>query len=87
VKAHLIDSETPLIEGQTYSALCGAEVKHCVFVYMFNTDCAEEFLGALSTINTCRKCFQVEIEKRYVYGIVPAQEAMEHDRKLVESAA
>ena len=86
MKAHLLDSEVPLIEGQTYTAICGAEVSQAVFVYMFNTDHAEEFLGALSSINTCKKCYQLEIEKRYVYGILPGQEAM-HESEELEAVA
>lgn len=76
MKAHLLDSEDPLIEGEDYRALCGDEISNSVFVYMFDTDAAEEFLSALSAVNTCRKCCTAGLDKRYVYGIVSGQELM-----------
>lgn len=87
MKAHLIASEVPLIEGQTCTAACGAEIKRCIFVYMFNTDHATEFLAALSAVNTCSKCYRQPLDNRYVYGLVSADQIDRDKIQSEESAA
>jgi hypothetical protein len=85
MKAHLIDSDEPLREGITYTALCGAVVRDATFVFFFNDD-ATNFRESLNTLNTCRHCIDLEIEKRYVYGILPAEHATE-PVELIETMA
>jgi hypothetical protein len=74
MKAHLLDSDDPLREGLTYKALCGKEVKDSSFVFMFDVDAEScNFYDSLNKLNTCGKCLDITIEKRYVYGVVQAQ--------------
>lgn len=40
MKLHLLNSESPLIEGENYSAICGKEISKASFVFRFE---AEEF--------------------------------------------
>lgn len=77
MKAHLKDSETALREGESYEALCGVEVPNVAFVYVFDTGFVPEFLGSLSAINTCSKCYRKLVTKRYIYGLIPG-EASKH---------
>jgi len=74
MKAHLLDSDDPLREGLEYIALCGKRVPDSSFVFMLDVDAEScNFYDSLNSLNTCPKCLNVEIEKRYVYGIRQAQ--------------
>jgi len=73
MKAHLTSSDDPLIEGHTYIALCREEIPKSVFVFMFNTETAN-FRESLNSINTCAKCLGIEVQGRYVYGLIEGQD-------------
>ena len=74
MRAHLISSDDPLREGLKYFAICGAEVPHAVFQFFFRDD-VYEFSQALSSLNTCRRCYEAQrhLTGMYVYGIVSAK--------------
>jgi len=74
MKAHLICSDIPLEEGKDYFAACGDVIQRAVWVYMFDTDHSREFLASLSAVTTCSHCYRKELEERYVYGMVSADE-------------
>lgn len=84
MKAHLADSNTPLKEGSDILANCGAQVPNGRFVFLWNNDEYPEFLS-VSMTRICHKCAELELEKKYVYGVVSGQEAMDEARKGVES--
>jgi hypothetical protein len=69
-----------MIEGQTYSVLCGKEILHAKFVRMW--DSIETGLPAkLLNCRCCRKCLDKLAadsdpwkRERYIYGIVSGSE-------------
>ena len=73
MKAHILISAEPLVQGRTYQAQCGAEVKRSYFVFTFD----EEF-GQSVTFNAmlcCAKCLSSQMGAgRYIYGLVEDQE-------------
>jgi hypothetical protein len=77
MKVHLIDSEEPLQEGSDLVPFCQLgktnprPVKKAAFAFMVDGDITSE---DLSNIGNCRNCREMEIEKRYVYGIYAGQE-------------
>ena len=73
MKCHLLDSDEPLKEFTSLTALCGKEIQNAVFVIRFNHD-VTSFAESLNRINTCAQCLDVELGKRYVYGLVSGQE-------------
>ena len=69
MRAHLRDSDSPIVEGNTITANCGKDVPNARIVLMWD---AQE-VGRCLTIPTrgvCRKCFVIPPTERYVYGIV-----------------
>ena len=86
MKAHLADSENPLKEGSDVQANCGEIVRNCHFVFLWDNENFPEFLS-VSMTRICRKCSQLELGKKYVYGIVCAQELIEAKREEVKAAA
>ena len=88
MKAHIANSPEPLREGSDIQAICGHLVKNVVFAYMFDTGIAPEFLGGMTTINTCKDCFRIPLSNQYVYGLLPGAEIRpKHEEKEVEVAA
>lgn len=77
-KVHLRDSEEPLKEGQDHIAICGERIPKAVYVFMWNEDSGFSFAEQVQRrLNVCRKCRELEIGKRYVYGLVSGQEREE----------
>lgn len=73
MKAHITDSVDPLREGETLTANCGAEIANAYFVFYVDTSAG---IGAqLNSLMTCKSCRETMSGKRYIYGIVPGQEA------------
>lgn len=89
MRCHLTDSDEPLHEGGDQVALCGTPINKARFVFMFDRD-FDDFLESANTLLFCRICSELEIEKRYVYGILSGQEALDwearHGREMVEAA-
>lgn len=77
-RAHLLDSDEPLMAGENYTALCGAEVKNAQFACAFDDELIgglfSEFLADNSS-RFCRRCQMLEIEKRCVYALVDGETA------------
>jgi hypothetical protein len=75
MKSHLISSESPLLEGQNYVALCGKVVPRATWVF-FAVDPSrmEPFLASFNPIRDCSKCWFGKIPSGLVYGMVPGEE-------------
>ena len=86
MKAHLADADSPLKEGSDVIANCGVIVKNVHFVFLWDNENFPEFLS-VSMTRICRKCAHLELEKKYVYGIVCAQELLDAAREELEVAA
>lgn len=72
MKAHLLDSNFPLVSGSDYEALCGKTVPNSHFAFMWD----EQSMGSgleLSPLLVCRKCREAEKGKRYVYGLISGE--------------
>jgi hypothetical protein len=83
IKAHLLDSESPLVSGQTYISKCGAEIRNAVMVFMWD---AQE-LGRLqvSASRLCQFCWFAKYKLRYLSGMVPGEVAKQmENREQVE---
>lgn len=83
MKAHIFCSTEPMRERLDRTAMCGEIVPCAVWVYHFNSEQNREFLGAISAVNTCIKCFRAPWPDGYIYGMVSAEEA---DAQRVEEA-
>jgi hypothetical protein len=86
MKAHLIDTAEPLKEGSDVEAICGELVRNVVFAYMFDSVLAPEFVTGMNTINTCRTCYRIPLNKQYVYGLLPGAE-IRPEHESAEAAA
>jgi hypothetical protein len=77
LKAHLKDSEDPLIEGQDYTAVCGKMVHKAAFTFVFTQ--GELSHISLSTIMFCKDCIKTPplgpLSGRYLYGMVDGETA------------
>lgn len=74
MKAHLLDSDIPILEGSTVTANCGKMVPNVKAVFMFDYE-----FGQSATFNVflvCSACQEIEGSKRghYIYGILNGQE-------------
>jgi hypothetical protein len=88
MKAHLIDADAPVKEGSDLIVNCGATVPNGRFVFLWDSEEYPEFLS-VSMTRVCRKCASLELEKKYVYGVVSGQEVMDAEsveREAVEAA-
>lgn len=73
MKAHLLDSDIPILEGSTVVVNCGQHVPNCKFVMMWDAQELDEIdLGWMR--NLCRKCIEQRVDRRYIYGILNGQE-------------
>jgi hypothetical protein len=86
LQPHFCDSDEPLKEGFDIIANCGALVPNAEFVFLWNNDEFPEFLS-VSMTRICRTCAQLELEKRYVYGIIAAQEILDATCDELEAVA
>ncbi len=74
MKAHLKPSEEPLRAGEDHEALCGAIVKKAEFIMFVDTNLAGHC--QVNSFHFCRACWtQPTFGKRYLYGLIPGQEA------------
>ncbi|HEY1462529.1 MAG TPA: hypothetical protein VGF44_03835 [Terriglobales bacterium] len=83
-KAHLTESEDPLISGKTYRAKCGAEIPNAVLVFMWDA----QALGRpqVAAANMCRFCWCSNYNLRYLSGIIPGEMAKQMENlELVEA--
>ena len=85
MKAHLVVSQEPLIEGEGEDqvARCGVIVPKAHFEFWFDSGspAAAEIMLSLSSISTCSKCLQIGADNKgkYWYGAVPGQEARDFE--------
>ena len=73
---HLADSSEPLtLTGGDQRVLCGEIVSHAMPVMLLD-DLVVDADGIVgSNLGAfCRHCLQIEIEKRYIYGLVAGEE-------------
>lgn len=76
MKAHLKDSDSPIVLGRKVTANCGQEIPNTAFVFLWDEGFEpSEFLNGLQI---CRKCLEIPRTSRYVYGVVNAQEIRTH---------
>lgn len=75
MKAHLKDSDSPIVEGNKIVANCLTLIPNARIVMMWDaTEMGQSF--EMPTRNICKFCHALEITGRYVYGIVSGQEAL-----------
>lgn len=74
MKAHLKDSDSPIVEGKTITANCGKDVPKAQIVLMWDSQEMGENLAFGK--NVCSKCLLTPPSERYVYGIVSGGEAL-----------
>jgi len=83
MRAHLLDSDDPLHEGDSLTAKCGIEVPHSHFVFYLD----QEYSMGISPLNRflfCTRCLMKSVgDRRYLYGLIPGQVALtgEEDRR------
>jgi hypothetical protein len=70
VKAHLLDSDAPIIEGSTVTANCGKKIKKVKFVMMWDAQQMGTEILIDAYVNVCLKCMKRDWEQSYIYGIV-----------------
>jgi hypothetical protein len=73
MKAHLLTSDFPLVDGQTQTADCGTEVEPAWIQWCWDSLDAGTTIP-LSTMVLCSKCVHVALgssyaRQRYLYGI------------------
>jgi hypothetical protein len=81
MRAHLLSSELPALEGSGYTMPCGAKIQRAKFALIWDSQVMGE-PAALSTMMFCKKCvvaFGNEVlqgtgagARRYLFGIVEA---------------
>jgi len=77
MKHHYAISNTPLRQGATVKAMCGAEVPKAQFAAMIDLAQAGDKFTATPARGLCRKCFDKDWEnKRLLYVVASGQEAM-----------
>lgn len=77
MKAHLRDSDDPLVEGRDQTANCGAKVSSVKFVFFWDASSSLKFEWE-TLFGCCVKCRQLPPsgkEGRYIYGIVNGEES------------
>jgi len=77
VKVHLKATDEPLKSGKDHVALCGAIVKRAEFPMIWDADIIGHRTFALAGF--CMKCREKDFNGRYVYGLIPGEEAKQHD--------
>lgn len=77
MKAHLKDSDTPLVEGQDQVANCGAIVPKAAFVFMWDSE-SDVANISIQLGKFCRGCAapvdSTSPGKRYMYALLPGEE-------------
>lgn len=76
MKHHFLNSNSPLKEGQDFTAICGAEVKQAHFAALLDCAVVGYSFAAQAVRGMCRKCNDGELPKRFVYIACCGQEAM-----------
>jgi hypothetical protein len=77
IKTHLKQPDEPLKEGQNYFSLCGDVVPQAAFVFMWDEIAMGAMGGLDMSLRLCRRCREMELTKRYIYGIRAAGEQVE----------
>lgn len=76
MKSHLISSDTQLVEGKTYTALCGKEVPRAKWVF-FAVDAGRmhNFVVSFDPLRDCKDCwFGREIPDGLIYGMIEGEQ-------------
>ena len=75
MKAHLKDSDSPIVEGNKIAANCLTLIPNARIVMMWDSaEMGQELL--IYNLNICRKCAEAPVKGRYMYGIVSGGEAL-----------
>jgi len=74
VKIHLQRVDEPLKAGEDIQALCGALVARAEFALYADTDYPE--VAHLNSTAVCGKCYAILGFGKYVYALVPGEEAI-----------
>ena len=77
MKFHFANSDNPLKEGSTVKGLCGTEIPRSAFIA--HTDLQEITVHPYKPSKCCRKCWDAEWPKRFLYVVCSGQEAMTAD--------
>lgn len=82
MKAHLLDSDEPLVAGQDQTALCGQVVSKAYFVFCLNV--GPSLGNALSARFFCRKCGEKvgATTGNYVYSLIDGEQAKHLEAEL-----
>jgi len=75
MKAHLVTSEAPIMDGFPVTGVCDFPIQHCQIVYMWDALAMGPI--AMSTLICCQKCWgrlrSFPTDQRYVYGCIEAK--------------
>jgi hypothetical protein len=82
-RPHIVTSEEPIREGSGVTAHCGEPIAKAAFAFAWDGDIMGHYDLRLG--GCCRKCCAADLsDRRYVYGVVEAQEAMLERRESEE---
>lgn len=74
MRYHFANSDSPLKEGNTVAVVCGRDIPHAAFIA--SADLCEISVQPYHLGKTCRKCWDAEWPKRFLYVVCSGQEAM-----------
>lgn len=76
MKVHFLDVPEPTLqEGEDLTANCGAVVKGAAFAMKFDFELGD--ISEWNSLRVCGDCLNLEMDHRFVYGLVSGQETKE----------
>jgi hypothetical protein len=76
MRVHLIQQEEKMVDGQTYTALCGEKVENSKSVCMWDEIAVGSVWNETLPTSTCWKCknkLLTTYDPQYIFGIVDAR--------------
>ena len=77
MRAHVMQSDIPVAEGQDLTANCNEIVPKAKFVFWF--DASTACVRSINSFVMCRECGTSFLSKRYIYGILHGEEAKQSE--------
>jgi len=74
MKIHLQRVDDPLKAGEDIEALCGAMVAKATFALWADTEYPD--VASINAIAVCSKCYSIRGAGKYIYALVPGEEAI-----------
>jgi hypothetical protein len=85
MKLHLITSEEPPKNGETLTAVCGAEVPNARTVFWWDDDFEPIWGEFVFSYRPCSKCVSMDLGKRYIAGVLSGQDSSDVERGIQET--